>query len=70
MYDAYNTNVCNGLPVGPICNPGEAAIKAALKPENTNYFYFVHDTKTGEIYYASTYAEHQANCQKLGIPNA
>ena len=33
MYDAYNTNVCNGLPVGPICNPGEAAIKAALKPE-------------------------------------
>lgn len=70
MYDAYNTNVCNGLPVGPIGNPGEAAIKAALQPETNNNLFFVHDVKTGQIYYAETYAQHQANCKKLGIPNA
>lgn len=70
MYDAYNTKVCTGLPVGPICNPGEDAIKAALQPEKTNYYFFVHNTKTGDVLYASTYAQHQANCSKLGITNS
>ena len=67
MYDAYNTNVCEGLPAGPICNPGEAAIKAALNPESTGYYYFVHNTETGETLFASTYEQHQANCAKFGI---
>lgn len=67
MYDAYNTKVCTGLPVGPISNPGIKAIEAALNPSNTNYYFFVHNVKTGECLYASTYTQHQANCRKFGI---
>ena len=40
-YDSpYNTYVCEGLPAGPIANPGLASIKAALYPEDTDYYYF------------------------------
>ncbi len=60
MYDAYNTNVCEGLPIGPISNPGLDAIKAALYPANTSYYYFVSD-KTGEYYYAKTLKQHEEN---------
>ena len=67
IYDAYNTNVCKGLPVAPICNPGLEAIWAALKPESHNYYYFVTDKK-GNYYYARTYAEHKKNCKAAGIP--
>lgn len=37
----YNTYLVKGLPVGPICNPGKEAIKAAFYPSKTNYLYFV-----------------------------
>lgn len=37
----YNTYLVNGLPEGPICSPGRASIIAALKPDNTDYIYFV-----------------------------
>lgn len=63
--DTYNTYKCNGLPTGAICNPGRAAIEAALYPENTDYYYFVTDNN-GNYYYASTFAEHQKNCDKAG----
>lgn len=66
LYDAYNTYVCEGLPVGPICNPGLEAIRAALYPEDTKYYYFVTD-KEGNFYYAKTLAEHQRNCKTAGI---
>lgn len=36
----YNTYVCEGLPVGPISNPGAASIFAALYPETTSYYYY------------------------------
>ena len=58
--DSYNTYSATGLPPGPICNPGAAAIKAALYPSNTNYHFFCHDSK-GNIYLAVTAAEHQKN---------
>ena len=67
MYDAYNTYVCDGLPIGPICNPGEAAIKAALNPADTDYLYFAHNTQTGQIFYATTLQEHEANKVKAGL---
>ena len=56
----YDTYSIQGLPPGPICNPGEDAIKAALNPNATNYYFFRHD-KNGKIYLATTQAEHDAN---------
>ena len=67
MYDAYDTNVCNGLPVGAICNPGADAIHAALYPNENSYYYFCSDAETGEFYYAETYDEHLANVELAGL---
>jgi UPF0755 protein len=53
----YNTYLHPGLPPGPICNPGKAAILAALYPDATNELYFVADGKGGHIFTA-TLAEH------------
>jgi len=52
------------LPVGPISNPGEAAIKAVLLPEETDYYFFVSD-KNRKLYFTTTYSEHVAMVQKL-----
>ncbi len=66
MYlDKYNTYSQPGLPPGPICNPGIRAIEAALYPADTDYYFFCHDTSTGEIYLAETAAEHQENTSKV-----
>ena len=62
--DAYNTYSVTGLPAGPICNPGLSAIKAALYPDDTNYFFFCHDSD-GNIYLAETAEEHQKNTEKV-----
>ena len=62
LYDTYSTD-CKGLPVGAICNPGGAAIAAALYPTDTEYNYFRHDAK-GNVYYAVTFSEHNQNGYK------
>lgn len=62
----YNTYVCVGLPAGPICNPGRAAIYAALYPEETEYYYYVAQSN-GYHLFAETYYEHQQN---IDIVNA
>ncbi|MEO8430148.1 MAG: endolytic transglycosylase MltG [Acidobacteriota bacterium] len=57
-YDSpYNTYMNEGLPPGPICNPGLAALKAALSPARTDFLYFVADT-TGGHTFTRTYEEH------------
>ena len=58
--DNYWTYQCAGLPAGAICNPGKAAIDAALYPTASKNYYFRHDNK-GQIYLADTYEKHQAN---------
>ena len=59
----YNLRTHQGLPPGPIANPGLASIKAALHPETTPYFYYLHGTD-GMIHYAETNDEHNANKAK------
>lgn len=61
-YDTYDND---GLPPGPICSPGMEAIKAALNPYSTSYYFFCHD-KNGNPYYASTIYEHEANLERIG----
>ena len=61
----YNTYRVEGLPPGPILNPGRDAIQAVLQPQASDYLYFMADVKgDGTVYYAKTYAEHQANVRK------
>jgi peptidoglycan lytic transglycosylase G len=60
-YDSpYNTYMHFGLPPGPIGNPGESAIRAALTPAPTDFLYFVANTQGGH-FFAATLAEHNKN---------
>lgn len=60
---SYNTYLYSGLPPAPIANPGLVAIEAAVNPENTSYYYYLHDSD-GQIYYAETLGEHNANVNR------
>lgn len=62
--ESYNTYSNEGLPPGPICSPGKSAIEAALFPSDTDYHFFCH-SENGDVYYAVTAAEHQANTNKI-----
>ena len=53
----YNTYKHTGLPPGPIANAGLSSIEAALKPDNTEYYYFL-ASKEGTVYYSETLDEH------------
>lgn len=54
----YNTYKYAGLPAGPIANPGMAAIRAAMNPETTEYYYYVLNPATNRHEYSETYEEH------------
>lgn len=57
----YNTYANDGLPIGPIGLPGDAAIRAALKPADGSWLYFVTvNLKTGETVFSTTQAQHDA----------
>jgi UPF0755 protein len=56
----FNTYVYVGLPPGPISNPGEASIRAALEPASGDFLYFVSNNQGGHLF-AETLAEHQRN---------
>src|SRR5207248_1797214 len=59
----YNTYEHGGLPPGPIGNPGEASLRAAIHPAQTNYLYFVANTQGGH-FFGATLAEHNRNVLK------
>ena len=61
LADAYNTYTCNGIPAGPVCNPGLDAIDAVLNAAETNYFFFCANEETGEVFYAETKEQHEEN---------
>lgn len=64
----YDTYTIEGLPPGPICNPGMDAIQAVLEPssESAGMYYFCHDAD-GNAYYASTWSQHEANLAEAGL---
>jgi len=59
----YNTYRHAGLPPGPIANPGEASIRAALHPAAGDALYFVANNQGGHVF-ARTLAEHQNNVSR------
>lgn len=67
----YNTYRHRGLPPGPIASPGAEALRAVLYPPETDYLYFVADTKGGH-FFSRTISEHNANVaryrQLAGLP--
>jgi len=60
----YNTYMIDGLPPGPIANPGRASIEAAANPARTKELYFVADGNGGHAF-AENYEQHQRNVSRL-----
>jgi UPF0755 protein len=60
----YNTYVIDGLPPGPICNPGRASLEAAANPARTKELYFVADGAGGHIF-SENYDAHQKSVDRL-----
>ncbi|MDR0884639.1 MAG: endolytic transglycosylase MltG [Oscillospiraceae bacterium] len=71
VYATTGTDAHPGLPPGPICNPGKAAIDAALNPESPDgkkYYFFQHDKKRN-IYYSTNYSDFQRQYVQLQTQN-
>ncbi len=60
----YNTYLHQGLPPGPISNPGMQSLLAAMNPADTNYYFYVLNPETKQHEYTRTYAEHEALVQR------
>jgi len=65
----YNTYLHEGLPPRPICNPGEASIRAVLNPAKVPYLYYV-ARPDGSHVFSTTFREHQAAVARVRRGNA
>ncbi|MEU8238828.1 endolytic transglycosylase MltG [Actinoplanes missouriensis] len=66
----YNYDV-KGMAVGPISNPGDVALRGAMNPKKSDYYFFVTVNEKGAMAYGKTFADHEKNIQqacKNGIP--
>jgi UPF0755 protein len=71
MMSAYNTYESEGLPPGPVCNPGMDAMLAVLDATVAKgFFYFCSNLDTGEMFFARTLVEHNQNEIKAGVRDA
>lgn len=59
----YNTYKNLGLPPTPIANAGISSLRASVNPISSEYFFYIHDP-SGQIHYAKTLSEHNANIKK------
>lgn len=59
----YNTYINTGLPPAPICNPGLSAIQAVVHNNDTDFIYYVNDSK-GKLHFAKNLSDHNKNIQK------
>ena len=62
----YNTRKAQGIPPGPICNPGAYSLYAALDPNDTDYHYFIYDADNNKHLFSVTYDEHLQKAEELG----
>ena len=62
----YNTYLHTGLTPGPIANPGQESLNAAVMPNETNYYYYALNPATGEHKFSTTYKEHLKFLDSLG----
>ena len=64
--DPYNTRLNAGLPPGPIGAPSLESLQAALNPQKTKYWYYLHD-RQGKIHFAKTARGHERNRKKYNV---
>ncbi len=60
---AFNTYKNTGLPPSPIANPGKTSIDAAKNPQESDYWFYIHDSQ-GRIHFAKTIEEHNVNIER------
>ena len=63
-YNTRSTTMMGKMPVGPICNPSDSSLEAAVNPTQSDYYYFVAD-KYGKIYFTRNNAEHNAKVKEI-----
>ena len=63
----YNTYKYTGLPIGPICNPGMESIIASLKPEKTDYIYYVWTGKGEDHFFTNDYKQFLSEKRKANL---